>query len=317
MFSTPGRLKNFRYTAQEVTAQTALLRLLDDIQALREFVIRHSPAEAWLSKAEAMLPAGHEWNERLNAVRREMLDRVRQSSAGDLPAASRDLAHALQRLKQDYITLYAALHSKARLGVNDDRRKVSLLNDGRLRTLQKLAVIDLMPKQHLSDFQDRLTKLQSCFALTDRDLERSPVCPHCKFQPSGETVIASGSYLLDQMENELDVMLERWTRTILENLDDPSAHANLELLKREDRDRLTAMITSRRLSQSLENDFVHALQEALSGLQKVPVRTTALIRVLQNGGGPATPEEMKKRFNDYLDSLTRGKDPTKVRIVLE
>jgi hypothetical protein len=35
------------------------------------------------------------------------------------------------------------------------------------------------------------------------------------------------------------------------------------------------------------------------------------------GGSPATPAEMKKRFEEYLDQLTKGKEPGKVRIVLE
>ena len=34
-------------------------------------------------------------------------------------------------------------------------------------------------------------------------------------------------------------------------------------------------------------------------------------------GGPATPAEMRKRFEEYLDRLTKGKDPAKVRIVME
>ena len=33
--------------------------------------------------------------------------------------------------------------------------------------------------------------------------------------------------------------------------------------------------------------------------------------------GAATPEEMKRRFEEYIDQLTRGKDPAKVRIVIE
>jgi len=32
---------------------------------------------------------------------------------------------------------------------------------------------------------------------------------------------------------------------------------------------------------------------------------------------PATPDELKKRFDEYLVDLTKGKDPSKVRIVLE
>jgi hypothetical protein len=35
------------------------------------------------------------------------------------------------------------------------------------------------------------------------------------------------------------------------------------------------------------------------------------------GGSPATPAEMKKRFEEYVDQLTKGKEPGKVRIVLE
>jgi hypothetical protein len=62
---------------------------------------------------------------------------------------------------------------------------------------------------------------------------------------------------------------------------------------------------------------VHALQEVLRGLFKVTVRAEDLQQALQATGGPATPAEMKKRFEDYIDQLTKGKDPAKVRIVLE
>jgi len=30
------------------------------------------------------------------------------------------------------------------------------------------------------------------------------------------------------------------------------------------------------------------------------------------GGSPATPAEMRKRFEEYLDGLTKGKEPGKV-----
>jgi hypothetical protein len=38
---------------------------------------------------------------------------------------------------------------------------------------------------------------------------------------------------------------------------------------------------------------------------------------LLSGGSPAASAEMKKRFEEYLDELTKGKEPGKVRIVLE
>ncbi len=57
--------------------------------------------------------------------------------------------------------------------------------------------------------------------------------------------------------------------------------------------------------------------ESLFGLQKVQVKIEDLQAALLSGGSPATPAEMKKRFEKYPDELTKGKEPGKVRIVLE
>ena len=64
-------------------------------------------------------------------------------------------------------------------------------------------------------------------------------------------------------------------------------------------------------------DIVRALQEAFSGLAKVVVKTDALRTALIAGGSPVTLTEIKKRFQDFLSEQTKGKDPSKVRIVLE
>jgi hypothetical protein len=50
-----------------------------------------------------------------------------------------------------------------------------------------------------------------------------------------------------------------------------------------------------------------------------PLGATAeeLRAALLKGGSPALPSEMKKRFEEYLDELTKGHEPGKVRIVLE
>jgi alanine-alpha-ketoisovalerate/valine-pyruvate aminotransferase len=62
---------------------------------------------------------------------------------------------------------------------------------------------------------------------------------------------------------------------------------------------------------------VAALQEALSGLAKVVVTTDSLRTALLTGGSPATLPELRKRFDDYLVEIAKGKDASKVRIVLE
>ena len=209
------------------------------------------------------------------------------------------------------------MHARARLGVNEDKHKARLMEDERLKTLQKLSTIDLMPRQQLIDYQNRLAGLKSCFDLTGRELNASPACPHCEFKPGAEPTAASAATMLNSLDDELDKLVENWTRTLLVNLEDPTTRGNLNLLKPEPRNLVDSFIKKRVLPEDLGKDFIHALQEVLSGLLKVTVKTAALRAGLLKGGSPATPAEMKKRFEEYLDELTRGKEPGKVRIVLE
>ena len=213
--------------------------------------------------------------------------------------------------------------------MNEDKRKAKLMGDERLKDLQKLSTIDLMPRQQLSDFQNRLAGLKSCFALTEKELEASPVCPHCNFKPSAESRLAgaSAATMLDVLDGELDKLVENWTQTLLANLEDPTTKDNLNLLKPEPRKLVDGFINERALPDlpaegrtqagDLDQDFIHALQEVLSGLTKVSVKIADLRDALLAGGSPATPAEMRKRFEEYLDGLTKGKEPGKVRVVLE
>jgi Cdc6-like AAA superfamily ATPase len=316
-YTSPGKLKNFRYSVQEVTAHDPALKALDTLDALREFVLSHSPTASWLSNAEGALHSDHAWVDSMKATRQDILDALKQTNLSALPQQSKAIGVQLQSLKKDFQLLYMSLHTKARLGVNDDKRKAGLLNDSRLQTLLKLAVIDLMPRQQLTEFQNQLVGLKSCFALTEQELSSTPVCPHCGFRPSLEFGSIIGVQMIDKLDSQLDTLLAGWTSTLLSNLEDPITQANLELLKAEDREPIEDFIKSRKLPIPLDNNFVHALKEVLSGLVKVTVKVQSLQEALQVTEGPATPAEIKKRFDSYIDQLTRGKDPAKVRIVLE
>ena len=316
-YTSPGKLKNFRYSAADVMGHEKAVRILDELDALRGFVMDNGPAASWLSTAEAVLPDNHNWVDRMNATRKDILDALKQADLTKLGVQSQNIGRKLQNLKQDYINIYIGLHTKARLGVNDDKRKAGLLNDQKLQTLLKLAGIDLMPRQQLTDYQNRLAGLKTCFDLTALNLDTTPICPHCGLRPSVETVGSAGSQMIDQMEDQLDAMVGTWTTTILSNLEDPITQTNMDLLKIEDREELEAFIRSGDLPIPLGNNFVHALKEVLSGLVKVTLNAKDLQNALQVTDGPATPAEMKKRFEEFIDQLTKGKDPAKVRIVME
>ena len=329
VFTSPGRLKNFRHEAAEVDGHRAGLDALAGIEVLQEFASELGATAAFLTAAETVLPPAHEWVGRMRQAREALFAEIaRPARHSELPSFRREAAplrgealRKLDDLKNAFAGIYLALHAKARLGVNEDRRKSALLRDDRLARLQLLSAIDLMPVRHLADFQDRLTGLESCFVLTREEIAASPICPHCGFRPAVETATAATSgaagAVLAQLDDELDTLLANWTRTLLANLDDPATRGNIALLKPERRERIDTFVKQGELPDPLDRDFIAALREVLSGLVKVVVKTGDVKAALLAGGSPASPAEMKQRFERYVDGLAKGEEPDKVRLVLE
>ena len=253
----------------------------------------------------------------MKATRDEVLAQVSDPEKRGTSSFRQQNHKKLNDLKKAYVREYLAMHTRARLGVNEDKRKGRLMNDDRLKDLQKLSTIDLMPRQHLVDFQNRLAGLKSCFALTEQEMEASPVCPHCGFKPASEALAAPAAKYLETLDGELDWMADSWLQTLLTNLEDPTTKENLKLLKPAARKLVDGFIKKRTLPDQIDQEVIQTLQEVLSGLTKVAVKTEDLRNALLAGGSPATPTEIKKRFDDYLNQITKGKEVAKVRIVLE
>lgn len=317
VFNTPGKLKNFRYGENDINAQKAHFDSLRKIEELAGLAREIMPLTSYLATAEAVLPAEAEWSKKAREQRANLIARI--SGADELadPNLRREIVHVLTELKNSYIDNYLQAHARARLNATGDQKKSELLKDERLDKLGKLAGIELMPRAQLTDFQNRLAGLKTCFSLTVEDLKGTPVCPHCRFRPAEEPVKVPAEAALRQLEDDLERLYEDWTRTLAANLEDPTVKENIYLLKPEQQKALETVVREQQLPYVVDASFVKAVQEVLSGMEKVLVKVDDLKKALGVGGTPCTISEFKKRFEDYVQSLTRGRDPKKVRIVME
>ena len=315
--SSPGTLKHFRHDRPQVEAQRAGLDALREVEAFHTLVGNLANAASYFPAAEAALPADHEWIPRQKAVREDLLAQIVDPAARSAAGFRRHAQRKLADLKRAYIETYLALHARARLDVEEDRRKSRLLADGRLRQLEALANIDLLPRRQLDDFLERVTALKSCPALTAHDLGAGAECPHCAFRPSAERAHATVGARLAALDGELDTLLSTWTGVLLSNLDDPATRAKLDLLRPDQRAPVQAFLASRLLPDPPDRDFIDAVAQVLSGLAKVVVTVDDLRAALFPAGSPATPGKLKQRFADYLDERAKGRDEAQVRIVIE
>ena len=314
-YNTIGKLKNLRVTQADIDTQKKNFEVLDTVEKLRELVAELGATAAYLSQAEMVLTTDHPWVQQAQTARKEILDQLATDRSAQHAAEYRQ---RLATLKKDYVTAYVAQHSKARLGVAEDKTKSALRKDARITTLRALAGISLMPTGQLTGFDNKLDKLKSCASLVDSELVASPVCPHCNFRPANEQgELLPAANVLKGLDDELDRMQADWQQTLLENLEDPIIQANFELLKDAQRNLIQGFLKSRNLPDPVIPEFVASIQEALSGLEKIVITGEEIKDALLVGGSPATPDDLRKRFDHLLTDRCKGKDNSKLRFVIE
>ncbi|MDR3298636.1 MAG: DUF6079 family protein [Candidatus Accumulibacter sp.] len=318
-YNTVGKLKNLRVTQEDIDIQKKNLDVLIGVERLLELVGELGGAASYLSQAEMVLQPGHEWVKQAEAARKALFEKFGQDRTAERTAAVLgEGRQILAQLKKDYITAYIASHSKARLGVSEEKTRNALRRDDRLLSLRVLAGVSLMPTSQLTAFEDALNGLKSCSALDEPTLFTAPVCPHCQFRPSAEQLeLLPVANRLSKLDNDLDQLQANWQQTLLENLEDPFTQDSLGLLPHESKKLIDAFLAARKLPEPVTADFASAVQEALSGLEKITVTTGELRQALLQGGSPATPDELRKRFDALISERGKGKDATKLRFVIE
>jgi hypothetical protein len=266
-----------------------------------------------------VLQPGHDWVKQAEAARKALFDKLGEDRTADRAAAVLgEGRQTLAQLKKDYIAAYIASHSKARLGVSEEKTRNALRRDDRLLSLRVLAGVSLMPTSQLTAFEGALNDLKSCSALDEPTLLTAPVCPHCQFRPSAEQLeLLPAANRLNKLDDDLDQLQANWQQTLLENLEDPITQDSLGLLPPAAKKLIDVFLAARKLPEPVTSDFASAVQEALSGLEKITVTTGELRQALLQGGSPATPEELKKRFDALISERGKGKDATKLRFVIE
>ncbi len=318
-FNTVGKLKNFPHDAAAIQKQRPGLDTMAALEQLVELLQRTAQAAAYLQAAEMLLPADHSEGMKIRTLRADWQAKIANPAERRAPGFGAGLERALDDARTIYRTAYLDLHQKARLGPSDDKRKGKLAKDPRLKALRDLASVELMPKQQFRQLENDLLNMKTCYQLSPGEMDVTPCCPHCEYRPSDEGVPgAPTAARLEQIDARLDRLLEEWTKTLVENLEDPTIKGQVPLIASPEGKRAVEQFRkSRKLPEPVPSSFVKALQEVFSGLEKVPVTEAGIRAALSKGGLPCTLDEARERLQRYLAEATKGKEPSRVRIVIE
>lgn len=243
----------------------------------------------------------------------EIRDNIKDKKDGE--KAIRQLGDILKPIKREYMEYYYEIHSKARLGVKDSKRKGQLMNSKTLAKLRKLTEIKgIFQKNKLELLERQLALLQICFELSPADLKDNHVCTKCKFTLSKENPVVEGR--LDFIEDNLDKLLEDWTSALLSAMDDSLIWGNKKLLTKKQQELIDEFIASKELPETVDTYFINTFNTLFDKLDKVDIDVLDLIRTVQNMG-PSTVKDLKNRLLTYIDEQVKDKDLEKVRIIIK
>ena len=308
VFNTAAKLKNIKFTVEDVEQQQENLKRLHKVKKLQQRVQEVTPMATYLTTAMQQLPIDHPWQEEAQNALDHLLDAVRHQ---EHIQAEIDQIKSIQ---QTYKEIYSNAHAQARLNASQDNHKSQLQQSREMQALKQLKAIQLLPVNQFDALVNRITQLQSCWNLTPEMLNHQPVCSHCKFRPKDNQGLQADQ--LGKLEEKLETMLEEWTETLLTNLSDPQVKENISLLKKDQEEQVKSFLEKKSFDLPLEPSLIDAIKTLLEGIEKVEITTGELVKIL-GGGSPLTIEETRQRFDLFINQKTSGRQKNQLRIMLK
>ena len=313
-FNTPAKLNNFSLTSEQIDELGKQIELLKRIPEYITFKTECQDVVTYISSIE-FIDLGSSMKSAIEdgkAEFREIRDSIMDGVAGDVAAGK--VVAKLDKIKEKYIDIYFEEHKKKRLGIDDAKRRGKIQEGQALSNLRKLKGIEILSGAKLSELEQSMAELKVCYSLTPQDLKSSPICPHCRFSLEDKAKNVAGQ--MEQMEDRIDLMVAEWTKMLLDTLSDPIILDQKKFLKAQEAKAIDDFVSSGTLPKKVDDFFVNSFNALLKGFEPVVIEMEDLMHQLEELP-PMDESSFKAKINDIVAGYTKGKDTSKLRIVVK
>lgn len=313
-FNTPAKLNNFSLTYDQIEELDKQIQLLRRIPEYITFKTDCADIVGYISAIE-YIDLGTDMKSAIEdgkAAFREIRDSIMDGTAGDVAAGK--VVAKLEKIKEKYIDIYFDEHKKKRLGIDDAKRRGKIQEGQALSNLRKLKGIEILSGAKLSELEQSMAELKVCYSLTPQDLKSSPICPHCRFSLDDKAKNVAGQ--IEQMEDRIDLMVNEWTKMLLDTLSDPIILDQKKFLKAQEAQAIDDFVSSGTLPKKVDDFFVNSINSLLKGFEPVVIEMEDLMHKLEELP-PMDEGSFKAKINEIVAGYTKGKDTGKLRIVVK
>jgi hypothetical protein len=316
--NTKAKMRNLNLSEEDIDKLGEQIEATSALLAVREFCKAKSTELGAIERFESILGANSDTFSGHLATIREGLQAVYldpSSFAGNRT----DLESAVSNAAASAVNAYQALHKKHRLDKAGDTRKKAIVNSPQLKQLNRLVQITALNGVKLEDLRSRINAVVSCPGTTDNDIIKSAtsLCPSCRFDPQTHPMETNALDLVQQCEEGIADLHKSWTNQLLDELEDPSVRSSRNLLGAPAQKLVDDFLASKTLPADISDAFINTMNDCFKGVKKKAVKKSDFAKRIAGDGTPLKIEDLRARFEDWLQEQVGSDDQSAVRFVLE
>ena len=217
----------------------------------------------------------------------------------------------LNSLVEQYADYYLAQYLKCRLSHSDALKKETLMTSNNKRICDIIKDAEFLTKTEYDNWINRITSLKEA----DQTLTKQKVKEEPYHEFNLREYYDKPSYSVRELVDQLETILDKWSKAMRSIFKDPSVKANLEVLDPISRD-LVEQFKDGEIDITVDNALKlrRLIGELSKGFERIEIVSEDFRKVFSK---PLRPEEAIETFQKHVDELCSGKERSKVRIIIK
>ncbi len=307
-YNTYGKLKAFKFTEDELNSAFKAYPYCDKIEKLQGKAEKFERLVGYLYTAQSYVV---EAEKPLFDDIKSAIDSLPSIVASTVDADIKKYEALLNSLIDRYADYYLGQYTRCRLSRQDALDKERIMNGEKKRICDIIKDSEFITATEYQNWINSITSLREA----DMSLTKAKVLtePYHDFNP--REYYGKTTYNINELEEQLDNILEKWTTAMRSVFKDPSVQENMDILSPQDKQ----LVEDFRTGQvDLTTDNAPKLRNLITqfaqGIDKVEITLEDIRKQLSK---PLTPQETIDVLTAFIDGLCAGKERNKVRIVIK
>jgi hypothetical protein len=307
-YTTYGKLRSFRYTESQLKEAFAAYAYCDRIEKLEERSEKFEKLINYLYSAQSYVVESDQ----------PLYDDI-NSAIGELPtvmASGKDAdlkryEALLNSLIDKYADYYISYYTRCRLSQADARLKDRMMTSEQKKICDIIKDADFITPTDYQNWIHTVSSLKEAdAALTKTKVKEEP---YHDFNP--REYYGKPNYKVQELEDQLNNILEKWNNAMRSVFKDPSVQSNLDLLKSADK-KLVEGFRDGKVAMTTENagQLRNLIAQLAEGIDKVEINLSDFRNKFDR---PLTPNEAIEVLTEYINQLCAGKERNKIRIIIK